>query len=148
MYSPPPKQLVGRMRHILAALIATMLGTTVVGAQSAIFKSGDDEQVIERFRVFIDTQDLYNSQGERLSQPWQIIRQDRANYHSFGVRQRGDEGDSFFASAENRATLEQMLRRGHISAEAAREIIAGNVMVEVEIIGEGKVGTAVRVTTE
>ena len=52
-------------------------------------------RLVEEYNAYIGEEDIYNSYGERLSEPWQIIRQDRANYHRFGTSQPGDEGDSF-----------------------------------------------------
>lgn len=117
-----------------------------VQAQSSISSGG--ESLLDSYVAYIGEDDLYNSDGQRLTRPWQIIRQDRANFHRFGVRQRGDQGDSFFDSSENRAVLEDMLRRGQISRAAAREIVNGGITVYVDIYGRGDQGTSVHVTTE
>ncbi|KFB10493.1 hypothetical protein [Nitratireductor basaltis] len=120
--------------------------STVAFAQSSI-RSADDTYLIDSYSAFIGERDLHNSSGERLTQPWQIIRQDRANYHRFGRRDSLDQTDSFFHSASNRAILEMMLRRGKISPQAAREILSGSTFVLVEIYGRGNRGEYVTVTT-
>ena len=121
----------------LALALALMLAMApmAAGAQS----------LIASYAAFIGEDDLFNSSGTRLGEFWQILRQDRANYHRFGLRQRGDQGDPFFADANNRATLEQLLRNSDTHPSTRRLIISGNVPVYVEIFGYGNRITAVRV---
>jgi len=104
------------------------------------------QEWIGGYTAYIGEDDLYNSKGARLQEPWQILRQDRANYHRFGIRQRGDEGDPFFSSANNRAAMEQMVRRGTITREARRLLLQGGATVYVDIYGRRGVGTSVDVT--
>ncbi len=89
--------------------------------------------MLEQYDAFLGSEDHFNSRGARLTEPWQIIRQDRANFHRFGMRDTGDQGDAFFASAANRARMEQLIRNGRIDAGAATRIINGNVWIRVEI---------------
>lgn len=91
------------------------------------------DELLESYSAYIGQDDLYNSYDERLTQPWQVIRQDRANVHRFGVRQPGDEMDSFFASARNRERAERMIRNGVIERSAARALLNGDVRIHVEI---------------
>lgn len=112
-------------------LLAFFTGFFILTAQS------HSEQLIESYGAFIGDDDLYNSKGARLSHAWQIIRQDRANYHRFGRSQPGDEGDNYFSSIDNRAALENMVRRGSMSSDAARRIEAGYVQIFVDIYGVG-----------
>jgi hypothetical protein len=102
--------------------------------------NGGGDRLIGSYTAYIGREDLYASDGVRLTQPWQILRQDRANVHRFGIRHPGDSGDSFFAIANNRATMERMLMQGRISPAAARAIVAGGSMVEVSIYGSGTTG--------
>jgi hypothetical protein len=136
-----------RIRAVLAAmlLILTPLGQVAL-AQSSITTSPGSMRLLESYIAYIGHHDLYNSRGQRLTEPWQIIRQDRANFHRFGHRDGMDEWDSFFASAANREQLETMLRRGYISPQAARDIVRGGVVIQVEIYGQGSVARAVHVT--
>ena len=103
------------------------------------------QDVVGGYAAWIGTDDLYNSEGARLSQPWQVLRQDRANYHRFGIWQEGDEWDPFFEDADNRAAMERMIMEGYISPAAARAIVQGNVMVYVTIHGSGGRGDWVEV---
>ena len=117
-------------------------------AQSSVTMAPSREHVIEEYRAFIGKDDLYNSSGTRLTQPWQVLRQDRANFHRFGIRHHREEGDSFFASANNRARMESMLASGFISREAGDAILNGNVWVNVQIIGHGTTGRRIRIAVE
>ena len=92
------------------------------------------DDLVEEYAAYIGEDDLYNSSHERLTQPWQIIRQDRANFHRFGVSQRGDQGDRYFASANNRDLMEKMISRGSIDPGARSAILRGNVMINVRIM--------------
>ena len=86
-----------------------------------------------QYVAFIGTEDLYNSNGARLSAPWQVIRQDRANYHRFGIRHAGDEWDPYFHDVNNRALMERMIQTGYISPLAAQDIMRGGVTVVVRV---------------
>ena len=110
---------------LFAAAFAAALAVSAGAARA--------DELIESYGAYIGQDDLYNSNNERLTQPWQVIRQDRANVHRFGVRQRGDEVDGFFSSSRNRDLAERMIRNGRIERSAGRSIVRGNVAVEVEI---------------
>lgn len=103
------------------------------------------EELLESYVAELGPDDHYNSRGQRLTAAWQIIRQDRANFHRYGIRDPLDEGDSFFASMENRAIAERMLRQGRISRSLAQRIVNENVVVRVEIWGHGSTGTSLHV---
>jgi hypothetical protein len=103
--------------------------------------------VIASYGAYIDVDDLYNSDGERLSAPWQVLRQDRANYHRYGIAQPGDEWDPVFHDLDARAALERLLRQGSISPAAARIIMRGDALVYVTIWGNGLNATWVDVIT-
>jgi hypothetical protein len=104
------------------------------------------QEVVGSYTAYIGEDDLYNSQGERLTEPWQVLRQDRANYHKFRIRQRGDEGDPFFSDVNNRAAMEQMVMNGSIEPAAARNLLRGAATVFVTIYGHGGRGDYVDVT--
>lgn len=106
------------------------------------------QDIIEEYRAYISQRDLHNSYGERLIKPWEIIRQDRANYHKFGLADEDDYYDSFFALEANRAVVERMIRRGRIDQSAGQNIVDGDVYVRVRIYGRRGVGDSVSVTVE
>lgn len=117
------KMLVFR-RVLAASAILTMLSWPQAASAATL---------LEAYSAYIGSDDLSNSRGERLRQPWQIIRQDRANFHRFGISQRGDTGDGFFSSADNRALAEQMIRRGTITPAARQLILQGDALLHVQI---------------
>jgi len=107
--------------------------------------AGLADQIVGSYAAYIGEDDLYNSKGERLTAPWQVLRQDRANFWKFGIRQPGDEADPFFSSAENRAAMEQMVMRGTIHPRAARDLLRGGATVYVTIWGRNGNGYSVDV---
>lgn len=104
------------------------------------------QELIGSYVAFIGTDDLYNSKGARLSQPRQVLRQDRANYHKFGISQYGDEWDPFFGNYNNRAAMEQMIMRGAIDPGARANLMRGGATVFVRIYGYGNRGEYINVT--
>jgi hypothetical protein len=122
------------MRKLLSILLSSVIVAGTAHAQARV-QATHSNRLIESYRAYIGDADLYNSKGAKLSQPWQIIRQDRANFHQYGVRDPGDQSDSFFADPLNRQALEQMLRNGTMTREAANMILRGNVWIDVDIYG-------------
>ncbi|SIO46101.1 hypothetical protein SAMN05444722_2307 [Rhodovulum sp. ES.010] len=103
------------------------------------------QTLLEDYVAVIGRQDLFNSRGVRLTEPWQILRQDRANVHRYGLRDPGDQGDAFFGDFQNRAIMERMLMQGWIAPAAARDIVAGGATVLVQVWGQGGRGAYVTV---
>lgn len=124
---------------------ALFLAVVTVIAFSAGAASAD--RLVEEYNAYIGEEDLYNSYGERLTAPWQVIRQDRANYHRYGISQPGDEGDSFFASAKNREKAERMIQYGTIERRAARDVLRGGALINVQIF-RGPDGDYLNVTVD
>ena len=106
---------------------------------------GAGDSVIGEYEAYIGPRDLRNSNGARLSQAWQVLRQDRANYHRYGLKDRGDQGDNFFGNADNREIMERLVRNGNVAPSAARAVVAGGVWVTVRVIGRGSTGHSVEV---
>ena len=123
------------MRPVFVALAALLALPLAARAQ----------EVVGGYVAEIGVDDLYNSEGQRLGEPWQVLRQDRANFHRYGVSQPGDEWDPLFGDADNRAAMERMVRSGTISREAERDIMAGGATVYVTIWGRGGIGDYVEV---
>jgi hypothetical protein len=61
------------------------------------------QELIESYTALLSEADHFNSNGQRLTSAAAIIRQDRANYYRYGVRDADDQGDGFFADEGNRA---------------------------------------------
>lgn len=94
------------------------------------------QQLMGSYNAFIGQQDLYNSKGVRLSSPAQILRQDRANYHRFGISQYGDQWDPYFGDINNRARLEQLVNGGYLPPHVANAIMRGNLHIIVNVYGQ------------
>lgn len=118
-----------RMVKVLVAC-AVLLFSAGLGSLPPASAQG---QLLDRYVAFLGPNDHFNSRGARLTEPWQIIRQDRANYHKFRVRDPGDEGDMFFGSIKNRGRMERMILNGYINPNAAWRIVNENVWIQVEI---------------
>lgn len=123
------------MKTFLAALTAL----TLAGPALA-------DDLIGSYSAYISQADLHNSKGQKLTQVWQILRQDRANFHKFGIRDPEDENDIFFASISNREKFESMIMKGAVTAGAKQILLNGGAMVFVEIFGQNGIGTSVHVT--
>lgn len=90
------------------------------------------------YTAWIGPQDLVNSNGRRLSDAAQILRQDRANVHRFGQADPGDSGDAWFHDANARAALDGALQRG-IDAVSRQMIVQGGIWVQVDVYGRGSI---------
>lgn len=134
------------MRWAIAAIVAAaaviVLPAAQAAAQADVVMSPRSRApvLLDSYVAVIGVDDLHNSSGVRLTRPAAILRQDRANFHAFGIRQRGDTSDSFFTSAANRAELEGMLSAGRMSPQAQRAIVNGGAVVRVEVWGRGSIG--------
>ena len=95
------------------------------------------QQLIASYVARLSAADHFNSNGERLTSAAAIIRQDRANFHRFGVRDPEDESDPFFADQDNRAALEQMLERGRAAPGVIDRVVNGTPLVRVEVHRSG-----------
>jgi hypothetical protein len=124
-----------------------ILSSVAIAAITSMSIPARADDVLDEYNAYIGEDDLYNSNGERLREPWQIIRQDRANYHKYKVRQRGDENDSYFSSVNNRAAAERMVRSGTITREARRLLLNGDVMINVKVM-EGDDGVYLTINVE
>jgi hypothetical protein len=103
------------------------------------------QELIESYTALLSEADHFNSSGQRLTSAAAIIRQDRANYYRYGVRDADDESDGFFADEGNRAVLEQMLDRGRADPGVLSQIANGTPHIRVDVYRAGN-GPFIRVT--
>ena len=92
---------------------------------------------IESYTARLSPRDHYNSNGVRLTSAAAIIRQDRANFYVYGMRDSEDEPDSFFSNKSNRARLEEMLENGRATRDAIDRVINGTPLIRVDIYANG-----------
>lgn len=115
------------MRLSISAALLVLSGTAV-SAQS----------VIESYFAEISQRDMFNSSGVRLTDLGAILQQDRANYHRFGLRDSGDQGDPFFSNLDLRAQIPQLYDRGNTDPLIARIIAEGNSLSVLVLICGGR----------
>jgi hypothetical protein len=94
-------------------------------------------QFIESYTARLSARDHFNSNGQRLRESAEIIRQDRANYYVYDTRDSEDQPDSFFSIKDNRARLEQLLANGRTTREAINAIVNGTPLIRVDIYQNG-----------
>ena len=106
----PAKDLNAELEATSAACTQTSKETL----NSALNSRRDGEVIVACYKAQLSARDHFSSNGSRLSDVASVIRQDRANFHKFGLRDAQDQSDDFFANASNREALEQMLKQGNI----------------------------------
>lgn len=115
-----------QMNKRLLALVAA--GTLVALPGTAQACRGD---YLGSYNTEISRRDLFASDGLRLSGVGAILQQDRANYHRFRLRDRGDGYDEWFVSAESRALIPRWLHEVSPGARAA--ILRGRAWINVQV---------------
>ena len=100
-------------------------------AAPATGESSSGEQPMT-YRARLSFRDHRNSRGKPLKSAASIIRQDRANFHRYGVRDDGDQSDYLFGDKSQRARILQILK-GHIPADVTRQIMQGTPLIEVQV---------------
>jgi|SRR6185312_347035 len=113
--------------------IRGLVAASAIALASLAFGAAAQAAPLETYVARLSVQDHYNSNGVRLTTAAGIIRQDRANFYEFGLRDREDTADGFFASKANRAILEDMLLHGTISRAANDEIVNGTPLIVVHV---------------
>jgi hypothetical protein len=121
------------------------LATALLCVLAAIGSPAHAQQLLDTYIAHISERDHFNSKGVRLWSAAAIIRQDRANFHRFGIRDPADQADTFFADMGNREKLERMIERGRSDPRALNAIIHGTPIIRVEIYGYGAVGEFVNI---
>jgi hypothetical protein len=122
-----------RRTTVLLVLIAAFFS---VAALQTVKAQGLGNYV-ETYTARLSPRDHYNSNGVRLRNAAAIIRQDRANFYVYGIRDSEDEPDPYFSSKDNRARLEEMLENGRTTPEAIDRIVNGTPLIRVDIYATG-----------
>lgn len=100
---------------------------------AAPFGTALSQQAPLRYCAHLGDSDHVNSKGARLADAAAILRQDRANFHSFGLRDYGDQTDERFATSEARSAIPDLLRAGRNDPAVLRAIVAGTPDVCIEV---------------
>jgi hypothetical protein len=117
----------------LIVLIAAILSAGLVHTAQAQILG----EYTETYTARLSPADHYNSNGVRLQSAAAIIRQDRANYYVYRIRDNEDEPDSFFSIKSNRARMEQMLDTGRATPDAVNKIVNETPLIRVDIYSTG-----------
>jgi hypothetical protein len=117
----------------LVVLIAAILSAGLLHTARAQILG----EYTETYTARLSPADHYNSNGVRLHSAAAIIRQDRANYYVYGIRDSEDEPDSFFSVKSNRARMEQMLENGRSTPDAVYKIVNETPLIRVDIYSTG-----------
>ncbi len=114
-----------------------MLRCALIGVALLVLGTGSARacDLREEYLARLGANDHYNSRGVRLTSAAAIIRQDRANFHEFGIRDPEDQSDRFFASKANRERLERMLENGTATRAALWAVINETPLVIVRVCG-------------
>jgi len=117
----------GVMNRRLFLLLFLALLAVSAPAQNEI------EGPVESYVARLSARDHFNSNGQRLTSAAAIIRQDRANFYVYGIRDPEDESDSFFQSKENRGLLENLLEHGRTTPGAIARVVNGTPLIRVDV---------------
>ncbi len=105
------------------------------------------QQLLDSYTAIIRQEDRVNSKGTALSSSAQILAQDRANVHRFGIRQVGDAVDATFGTSEARGRFAELLARGTLGPGVAEAIIGDSMqMLNVQVYGSAGRADYVTVT--
>lgn len=103
------------------------------------------QEQIGAFTAFIGKSDMTNDKGATLSEPWMVLRQDRANFHRFGVSQPGDQWDPFFGSSQSRKSIQSLIARGKVDPKATKRLRSGGIIL-VQVLGQGGKPSAINIS--
>ena len=97
------------------------------------------EEVIAEYLTWLDARDTVNSKGVKLRSFGEVLAQDRANYHRFGVRQELDSTDPMFHDKAMRAKLPELYKAGiPVESYIRKDVMSGRGhYVFVRVMGQG-----------
>ena len=125
-----------------------MIRTTAICLAAGFFAApAKAQQLIGEYYTSLYAEDMRNSRGQPIGDFCAIVQQDRANYHSFGLRHDGDQGDPFFASPDMRARIAGACYLMPGSEYVADWVVSGRPrFVHVRIYGVNGIPTALWVS--
>ena len=129
-------------QHVLLAMKRTTFLLVLIGAflSLGLIRTVQAQALgafVESYTARLSERDHYNINGQRLLSAAAIIRQDRANFYVYGLRDSEDEPDPYFSSKGNRARLEEMLENGRTTPEAINRVVNGTPLIRVDIYATG-----------
>lgn len=119
-------------------MIACLAALLPVAAAAPNLTLAQEYESVGSYRTTLGASDMQNSSGLRLTDFCAIVQQDRANYHRFGIRDPGDQGDPHFANRSNRSKIAGNCTFANRDAAMVRDIENGIPRrVSVDIQGWG-----------
>lgn len=91
------------------------------------------EDPIDSYATRLSAADHTNGDGGKLKSVGDILRQDRANYHKFNIRDAEDQSDTVFGDVQSRERIPAMLKKGHIDKATKNSILNDTPVVFVTI---------------
>jgi hypothetical protein len=134
------------MKIAFSTMMKLKFPALITAALLLLPAQGSADEIIEGYIARLSARDHFSSRGERLQSAAAIIRQDRANYYVYNIRDEEDEPDEFFASKANRERLEQMLEHGTSQAGSVRRVVNGTPLIKVLIFKNSSGGIYINVT--
>lgn len=118
------------MRRLYTLCILTAL---TILSLSCLTRPASADPLLDTYIARLSYADHRNSSGQRITTVAGVIRQDRANYHRYSIRDSQDQYDSVFGSEHNRDIMEAKLALGSCSASARRSILNGTPRIVVKV---------------
>lgn len=122
---------------VQTSLTAPSQANTAILSNSSI--SASSVTPLCTYRARISENDKYSSSGNYIATKTNkataagVLRQDRANYHKFGIRDSEDMDDCLMNSASWRAKFEKMIANGTADNSSIDAIVNGNPLVTVDL---------------
>lgn len=91
------------------------------------------------YQAKISDNDKFNGSGKLIATEYNqatvaaILRQDRANFYKYNIRDTEDTSDCLMSSKDQRATFEKLMLNGTMDNSAIHAIIDGNPVVSVDL---------------
>lgn len=116
-------------------LKSLLLGLGLLFTSSSLFAS----EFLCSYTAQISESDKYNSSGKHLAVTYTkatvagILRQDRANFYVYGIRDAHDTEDCTMSSKSQRAIFEKLLNNSDIPQSFIRKVIDGNPIIDIRL---------------
>ncbi|MBC7282292.1 hypothetical protein [Hoeflea sp.] len=109
------------------------IALTVVAGHLVLAVPASAQSVQDEYCTRISQNDKFASDGYQLSDAASILRQDRANFHKFGMADDEDQGDNTFSSTQARARIPALVDNGDSDQGILNSIVNRTPFVCVEI---------------
>jgi len=115
--------------------LKTILGSALLFVSSI----ASADQYLCSYTAQISDADKYNSSGVYLANSYNkasvagILRQERANFYVYGIRDHYDTADCTMNQKNQRAIFERLLNNSRIPPNFIRQVIDGNPIIDIHL---------------